>query len=233
MYKKAFQTYKEIFVIVLIVAIGIPIASLFTSSSWAILFATAMLAFWAHRNILTGEKMGLKNNPDKNTHSPWAFIWRFAVLIFIPIILATIMTFTTVGISDTGIFTLVLLIISFILLGIILSLFGSVLPAASVKADASFSTAMKRGAPRFWSTLWKLIYGPVVISIFSAIIWVILYSLVSNIEMGPSMTTIIDVTIGFISGLISALSTVLVATILSQVYMDSEDLKATLKQQSG
>ena len=58
MYKQAFQTYKEIFTIVLIVAIGLPIASAFTNAIGVTIVATAMLAFYAHRNVLTAKNWG-------------------------------------------------------------------------------------------------------------------------------------------------------------------------------
>jgi len=222
MYKQAFKTYDEISVFVLLIATATIVASHLTSSSWGIIFMTMMLAYYAHRNILTGEIPTLKKNPNKKANFSWAFMWRFLTLTLVPLIIAIILAYKTVGISNIYIFTLVVVIVYFTGLGIILSLVGTVLPAAAVNADASYSAALKRGRPQFWSTLWKLFYGPVVMAILSGILLQLLYSIAPYIAPIASIKPVIYVIIEFIYVSISFLSTVLIATVLSQLYMDTE-----------
>jgi len=233
MYKQAFRTYDEISVFVLLIATVTTVVSHLTSSSWVIIFMTMMIAYSAHRNILTGETPTLKKNPDKEANFPWAFMWRFLTLILVPIIIAIALAYKTVGSSNVFNFTLIVVIVYFAGLGITLSLVGTVLPAASVNADASYSAALKRGKPLFWNTLWKLFYGPVVMAILGGVLLQQLYSLVPYFVPIASMKPVIYIFIEIIYVAISFFSTVLVATILSQVYMESEGVTVLKSDNPG
>jgi hypothetical protein len=222
MYKQAVKTYDEISVFILLIATVSTVVSHLTSSSWIIIFMTMMLAYYAHRNILTGEILTFKKNPDRESNFSWVFIWRFLTVILVPIIIAIALAYKTVGISNIFNFALIVTIVYFTGLGITLSLVGTVLPAASINADASYSAALKRGRPQFWNTLWKLFYGPVVMSILGGFLLNLLYSLAPYLIPIASMKPVIYIIIEIIYVAISFFSTVLVATILSQVFMDSE-----------
>jgi len=228
MYKQAFQTYKEQFITILLVTLLMSILSLFTNVTFPVIALAAFIAFDTHRNILIGEKIDFKStqlhvpkgsNRYKNFY--WAYARCFAILILGPLVPAVILTLVIVNLLGIGSFILILLLICAIIYSIMLPLYGSALPAASIGADASYSSALKFSAPKFLYIVWKLAYGPIIFAILTIITAFNMPPLFPSITEGTSVYMVIHVAIAITVGLMIAFATVLVATILSQVYMDS------------
>ena len=231
MYRQAIKTYKENFSQVLLFAILLAIVPFFisTTTSYVDVIVVLFIAFYAHRNILVGEKMSFasnfKRNPNKDANPQWRFIWRFLILSFgpaIPSVLLTLALFS--GHFDKGAFIGVFMVSYSLFMAISLSLFGLVLPAASTQASLSFSDAFKLSKPKFWSTLWSLFYGPFAVTLLNTAIIILLAALFADIPEGTPMHMVFEFGISVIATAISAFSTILVATVLSLLYMNSVEL---------
>ncbi len=103
--------------------------------------------------------------------------------------------------------------------GIMLALIGTVLPATAIHGDSRLSTAFRRGKARFWSTLWRLIYGNVLFGIAALTLLTLATGLA---ETGTPDNRFVFLGLSFLASLISCMITLLAATALSMAYEETE-----------
>ena len=234
MYKRAFKTFCANWPIFFLISLTVAILEQFLPDlkSGGTLVIYGFAAMISHRIILLGESYKLAQNTAPSQQLPyWGFIWRYIVFFvicvaIIMIALVAIVLFvpnaksaldgnltvqTTVTLCSIGLLCLASW-------GMSLALWGTCLPAAAIKADASFSAARQRSRGQVWRIFARLALGPFAYTLASTVcIGVALYW-VEILEI-PVIATVI---ISSLIGLLGLFTTHLVATILSMAYDDGE-----------
>ena len=97
---------------------------------------------------------------------------------------------------------------------LLLSLFGTALPAVAVGGDSSWGAALKRGRSRFLATVLRLIFGP-------GLVFVVGLGASIALAMSPALSG--NLVVGsFLPYLLGLFSTHLTAAVLSLAYREAE-----------
>lgn len=196
-----------------------------------IIFANA--AFFSHRIVLLKEQYrwngALNGAAENGTKAPiWPFTWRYVaimVLFFGVLGLFAWLLYSAAAPNDLsregfqGILLLAM-IPALLINGLVLSLIGTMLPAAAVQDDASLRASLRRGKRSFFKTLWRLFYGSFLfgLAVFAlgiAAIWGLAqYGVAIN---APGLV------LSIIGNLVGLFSITLAATALSLAYEAAED----------
>ncbi len=224
MYKIAIRTFLQNFPIFLIVALllaGFSFLEMNVQSGGSF-FAYGLVALFSHRMILLNENYGWSGKPTLKpgeTMPMWAFFWRYG-LFFIIFLFLSLAVFLPLMPSDPNDEAKIVgaIILSFLIVApfysILLSLFGTVLPAAAVRGERSFSAAFHRGRKRFWITMGRLALGP-------ALIFVAMFMLA--IAVPETMNSaILDFASNAVFYLLGLLPTHMTAVVLSMAYSEAE-----------
>ncbi|QBY00860.1 hypothetical protein E2K80_09085 [Rhodophyticola sp. CCM32] len=169
MYPRAARIFRHLFPFLTLMAVIWEAVVLLVGqdSSGANLVVYWLLALIFHRSVLLGEDVNLwgvkKNNaPDIGKWPFGQFAWRSVILIAPSVMIFILVVFVVFravddGRSETAILMALLttgLFFQFWAAG-----FGTMLPAAAVHGDASFSAAARRGKRTYWATFGRLMAG--------------------------------------------------------------------------
>lgn len=191
------------------------------------------LVYIFHLTLLKGPpiklfgKNSLALSPDR--HFWIAFVSMSVVAIFLAfgffsIVSSSLVSFDVPGNAATGLAFL----LSVACLGVLFSVLGTMIPAATIGSAVGFAAALKRARRSFWYILWRLITGPTLSSLGIFVLWIIL------LQQGlfpPFPETFSDVTVFNAVSDISlrffgTFSTALVAAIFSMAYLQVEEGRA-------
>lgn len=168
MYRRAFGVLRQHSMLFLCATAVIAITEQILSPLLNLVFQTAFcgfLAFICHKAILTGEpqtfeKLTALHGPNASSFIP--FIWRYlllSALLFASFLSAAAILASTLD-PDLWVFGYWTAIGAPLALStLLLSLIGTILPAAALNKDASVGRSLARGKLTFISTLWHLLSG--------------------------------------------------------------------------
>jgi hypothetical protein len=147
--------------------------------------ASIVLAFYMHRSFLSGEeyfsRSAMFNKPKYDQGGIFKFVALAFGLFFLTAILALVLAFAIVGVdSDENDVLLFALIAATLANWLVLSLFGTILPAA---ADRNPGFSLKAGMAKFWVMLLRLLLGPLLATIASLVIIFVLAAVQSAIGL--------------------------------------------------
>ncbi len=139
-----------------------------------------ILALYTHRMILLNEHYGLGDlykRQEASVRKPPMISFILVSVIGLVVFMALLGIFTyllyiligEIALKDRGhilLSVLIALMPAIIVYGVLLSLFGTVFPAAAIGGDRSLKAAWKRGKSSFWKTLGRLIVGPLAFVLF-------------------------------------------------------------------
>ncbi len=235
MYKKAFTAFCGNFQLFALFAALMTILDEFDIGAGGIFvqfLIAGYLAFYSHRMILTGDnfKGAALVNPKSENGQPLVyrpFLIRFGLLwlaFFVAIMLTAWAIYKLLGSTsiDTEQFigALILsLVAMFPVYGIVLSLVGTILPAAALNEDAGLDLAFARGKKTFWKTLGRLTVGSFLFgcATFAVGLWLFSYVVGHDVESG-----ILYYSVSFLVSVLSCGITLLAATALSMAYQEVE-----------
>lgn len=226
----ALATYRNINILffVVLAIIAIEIAGNLAENSSSFVVASTLtwcyLAFAAHAAVLKNLS-GLESISSNNL--VWKFFGRTFLLSLLPILVAVLLGLALPAEERENAaerLILTMLILALPLFLITFSLFGTVLPAIVVEGNRSIARAIRRGFKTFFFTAGRLIIGPGVI--LALMFWFALaypYSddglIMADFENFSVQNLIPAIFLTFVS----AISTVMLAVILSQAYVRAEE----------
>jgi hypothetical protein len=189
------------------------------------------LVFFFHVTMLKGYTVKFWKNGKKNTDSPEKHFWIAYLFPLIAIVvLIVVLTWVLLSIFDTqpgyldAIKGLVLLLTA-LFIAVLVSLFGTMIPAAVVKSSIGFSAALKRARSSFLFILWRLIVGPglVTIGIFFLIVVLEGQGLALTTPGAFADVTLVNTLLNIALGAIGIFTSALTAAILSMAYLRYEE----------
>lgn len=176
------------------------------------------IAFVAYSTLLHG---GYSTAWPSGTKPPFSsFFFRFGLLFFIPLFFAL---GSLPFLLPLGEISLVLFMGIFGIAALImLSLFGTMLPAIVDGLDRSWGAALRRGTKIWWFVCWRLIAGPFLVMILLVVIAVSLpmaseFAIDGKIQWLTMLAFIPIMAIGMFAS-------VMVAVILTQAYLRAESV---------
>lgn len=206
--------------VTVVVAEGAYIADSSSASVVPQLLITMFLAIPAHLLILTPTEP--KSAITRISKILWRFTWRFLILGFASLapVYGAVYLALDYGISLEG-SRVVALSISLLSACTVFGLWGTILPAATVDANSSFSVATKRGKNTFGYAFSRLLLAFGFLSALQLFIPVVLISGLEHILKIPSIDEInfIDLPISALGALIGAFQVIMISVILSRAFL--------------
>lgn len=185
MYRLALRTLQKNFALYAsYVVMFVLLEQAFEMSSGVSFVVGAILALYTHRMILLNEnyRMGdlFKGQGPSGEKPPifafffvsavWLVVFLLLLAVFYVLLFVQLEVFEHKTRDETVAAMFVAMIPAVVAYGVLLSLFGTVLPAAAIRGDKNLKVALRRGRPSFWKTFRRLIAGPFAIGLFGSII---------------------------------------------------------------
>lgn len=237
MYRLAYQTLKKnialyAFFIVLIVTV-----ERFVDINSGLRFVLgAFIALFTHRMILLDENYGIGGliKPNRPTYEKPPILGFFLVsglwLVVLLLLMAAVFYVLFIQIypvdmenQDRLIGALIISLAPAIFVyGLLLSLFGTMLPAAAIGANKSLSAALQRGKASFWITFGRLAFGGFSVSVVgTALVFGIMFYL-DNAGLDVDSAAV-DIPLSILAYSINFGSILLAVTALSMAYQSAEN----------
>ncbi len=191
------------------------------------------LLFLFHYTMLTGSVVEVWRKRSINT-GPKMHFWiafAFPPVVSLAVCLAFILLMQSTSLAEavTHEMRFILYMLLFGLsFWIVLSIFGTMLPAATLGSATDFSAALKRSRKSFWFVCWRLLVGPVLysLSVIAVLVSAIVLGLMPDIPSIPN--SFADITIynavWYVAlGFVMIFNNTLTAAILSMAYLRSEE----------
>jgi hypothetical protein len=227
MYTQAFNIYLRLFPMLASIALLIEGSALFLSDTARfggsfVAYIVLLIAF--HRSILLNEKYSLWGNQVANekgsTKLPFLPFSGRVILFFLPLFLVFIglsIALYAAGIENTSAAVFLAFGATALVFPFWGALAGTMLPAAAINGDSSFSSACNRGRQTYWRTVGRLFLGPV---LFPVVMFAIIIFSARQFPMlfaadYPVWAMFLAATVGTMIGFFTPLLT---ATALSMAY---------------
>lgn len=170
---------------------------------------TLLIAYFFHRHFLFGEQLGLKNNKTAEGSPPQ----KFGLFLLVA---AGLLVLTIVLAAIAGAFSfppLIFLVVVLSIYLVILSLFGTALPA-TVARDGTYKLSQGTGA--FFQTIWRLLLGPGLVGMVLFVL-AILSSFAFD-RSGLSDIALANLTLNTVYRTLSFLTTIFAVAVLCDMY---------------
>lgn len=237
MYRLAYQTLKKnialyAFFIVLIVTV-----EQFVDINSGLQFVLgALIAFFTHRMILLDENYGIGGliKPNKPTYEkPPMFgfllvsgLWLLVLLLLMAVVFYVLFIQiypVDMKNQDRLIVALIVSLVPAIFVhGLLLSLFGTMLPAAAIGANKSLNAAIQRGKASFWITFGRLAFGGFAVSVTGVafVFGIMFYLDDAGLDVDSAA---VDIPLSILAYSINFGSVLLAVTALSMAYQSAEN----------
>ncbi|OUS08329.1 hypothetical protein A9Q96_02415 [Rhodobacterales bacterium 52_120_T64] len=235
-YRNSLPTALTFAFILLVLEVVTPIFGLKSSMTFVgEMFLEIGMAFAVHTFILTGVSNSWKDLilVKNEAYSYKPFMWKsfaFLVMFFLVMAIIGVLTFMlgTFLVVDKkelylGLAAILFVIIGLPLIGILFTIYGTVLPATVAEVDSSFPAAFRRSKGLFWFTFGRLAYGPTLFTVGSLIIIVVLgrSNIPVNVYGESGELGIVGTVIAFIIYAFRMFGLALMATVLCKTYFKS------------
>jgi hypothetical protein len=170
---------------------------------------TLLIAYFFHRHFLFGEQLGLKNNKTAEGSPPQ----KFGLFLLVA---AGLLVLTIVLAAIAGAFSfppLIFLVVVLSIYLVILSLFGTALPA-TVARDGTYKLSQGTGA--FFQTIWRLLLGPGLVGMVLFVL-AILSSFAFD-RSGLSDIALANLTLNTVYRTLGFLTTIFAVAVLCDMY---------------
>jgi len=199
-------------------------------------FLEIAVAFAIHTTILTGipnnwkEQFGVRGQSygyKPFMKKSWALIGIFFAVFIVIFLLAVLLASYVEGDKTevlTGMAVILFIVVGLPLIGVVFSIYGTMLPAAVAEEDSSFPAAFHRAKGLFWFTFGRLVFGP---TLFTLGTFVLVYAMITagipvdvyaqNGNIDPT-----GAVVAFIMYLMTMFSISLTATVLCKTFLESQ-----------
>jgi hypothetical protein len=168
LYKTAFSNFRDNIRFYAVIAVVITINDrFFDTSIGGTIFLMTFIAYYTHFTILTGGYYGfgykMSAKDEKRKFPSWEFIWRYIsqlVFSFLAILLP-VMLVAKIASPNPNIVKIVAFVSLPLAYFVVLTFVGTILPAATIKGDASFATALARSRGKRLRIFGRFLAGPV------------------------------------------------------------------------
>lgn len=237
MYKIAYQTLKKNIALFGFYVVFTIVVEQFVEVNSSMSFVLgAMIALFSHRMILLDENYGAgdlfkKQGPSGQKPPMLSFflVSGIGMVVFLMLLAAffylLFVQLSGIDLGDKEQITGALVISTMpavLAYGILLSLFGTVFPAAAVAGDKSPKAALRRGKASFWKTLGRLAIGPFSVGMvgFAGIVMLSNNLITSGVDINSAM---VDVPLSVLAYSLNLGTILLGVTALSMAYQSAEN----------
>lgn len=223
----AFRANLPLMICTAALLLGFDILSYFiefsTGSVLVGLFLNISVGFTIHRTILEGHETTWSNLIGRQHRAYGAFLGRAAAFfaIFLVINVPVVMSaglFNLQGPEVIGFAVIMLLLVGLPIFGLILSLYGTLLPATVLGDDNSIKAAKTRGQPHLRQTFGMMIFGP---ALFVLLKFYALF-LPVNIATTEGVILPLGILLTYVISFVMLFLPTLVAVVLCKAYLGSE-----------
>lgn len=200
------------------------------------IFLEIGVAFAIHTTIVTGipnnwkEQFGVRG--QSYSYKPFMKkSWALIGMIFVVIIAMFLSALVIAPYLDgdkaemfMGMFIILLIVIGLPLVGVVFSIYGTMLPAAVAEENSSFPAAFHRAKGLFWFTFGRLVFGPTLFTIGTIVLLIVMGNAglsvdvyAENGKINPTGTVV-----AFILYSMRMFSISLTAAVLCKTFLESQ-----------
>jgi hypothetical protein len=189
-------------------------------------FLFAILAICIHQAVI---KPGFVTPYLTQRSMMWGYGWRLGAILIVCGAAGFFMASLVVRPYEGRLFFFgIAVIVALVVCALILSMWGTVLPAVAVEGDASFSSATARGKITFQYSAFRLFFccGPLFIAVLALpllLLGIFGPDALNDIDEPPAGSAAAAVIISVMGVLLGLFNIALVSTILSRAYLTGEE----------
>lgn len=224
MIQKSIYIFKSHFLTALICVLFVDFLEIWGnfSSIFPTTIVSGLLVYIYHDTLLFGTKIDIWKS-GKNNPFPGLNFWLaclFPILVSLAVFNIALLIIDVPRNQLMGLILIVLVP----LFGIVISFFGTMIPAAVMEESISPFAALKRSRKTFWFIFWRLIIGPFIYSvvIFISFIWMGKNGYAPEYPSTLSQITVWSALYYVTFSLLGVFNNALTASILSMAYAKSK-----------